>query len=243
MRHGPAYQRRLAKVPESLEAYIAALGKKTRQDLRRQERRLVNAAEDEVTFSVFSSPDEVESFLAAVEQVSRLTYQWNLLGIGIRQRESTTAMLKQAAHQGRLRGYTLRVKGEPIAFMIGYLDGGTYYSESIGYHPDWAKYSAGNVLHLYVMRDLSDLDRKVEWFDFMYGDNSNKARLSTDYHEEQNIYLIPKTLRWRLIVGALEAFNSLTDNVSSVLDRYGIKEKIRRAMRARAVQKPRQKEK
>lgn len=236
--HGPAYQRRRAKVAESLDAYLSGLGSKTRQDLRRQERRFVKQAENAVEVGICTDAASVEAFLAEVEQVSRLTYQWNLLGMGVRGGDAITAWLRGCADQGWLRGYVLKARGQPVAFMIGYLYAGTYYSESIGYDPAWHTFSVGNVLHLHVMQDLARLDPAVDWFDFMYGDNANKARLSTHSHAERNYYLIPDTVKWRVLVPALKTFDRATDTLTRVLDRYGVKEKIRKIMRQRAVRTP-----
>ena len=234
-KHGPAYHRRLAEIPESLDAYYATLGSKTRQDLRRQERRLLKQANDDIEVKIYAGPESISAFLEGVEQVSRLTYQWNLLGMGVKNNDAMREFLERVAELDCLRGYLLLAEGEPIAFMIGYLYSGTYYSETIGYHPKWAKWSAGNVLHIHVMSDLAQLEQEVKWFDFLYGDNSNKKRLSTVSHEEQNLYLVPRSLRWRVLLAALGSFDYLTDKLSHLLERYGLKEKIRRIMRARSI--------
>lgn len=234
MPHGPSYQRRLARVERTLDKYLAKIGPKTRADLRRQERRLAKQANDQVQCDIVGQPESIPQFLSDVETVSRRTYQWNLLGSGIKNTAETCEVLQAVAARGWFRGYVLRCQGAPAAFMIGYVYRDVYLSESIGYDPDWAEWSVGNVLHLHVMRDLGSLDGKVAWFDFLYGDNSNKERLSTDAHWEQNTYLIPRTLRWRLIVATLRAFDCTTDALSRLLERYQVKQKIRRALRRRS---------
>lgn len=234
MAHGPAYQRRRAAVKKTLDDYLSTLGPKTRQDLRRHERRLLKEANNQVRISVHTEAESVDGFLDAVERISRQTYQWNQLGIGIANKASTAELLRVSASNGWLRGYVLYAEEQPIAFMVGHLYRGSYLSDSIGYDPAWHRLSAGNVLHLYVMSDLAALGDKARWFDFMYGDNSNKERLSDDAHLEQNYYLIPKSLRWRALISALNGFNNTTNAVSTLLDRYGLKEKIRRALRRRS---------
>lgn len=233
---GPEYTRRLAKVAPTLDGYLAQLGAKTRQDLRRQERRLLKHTDDAVRVSVYHRPDAMEEFLDAVEHISRRTYQWHLLDMGIRKDAAMTGLLNSAAARGWLRGYVLYARDQPIAFMIGYLYRQAYLSESIGYDPEWSEWSVGNVLHLHVMRDLAQLGDGVEWFDFMYGDNANKARLGTHSRAEGNFYLIPDTLRWRGLVAALKGFNGLTRILSEGLERHGLKDRIRRILRRRATQ-------
>jgi hypothetical protein len=229
--HGERYDRRLAQVDKNLDLYLANLGSNTRSDLRRQERRLNKQTEDQVECLVFHTPESIDNFLKDVEIISSRTYQWNLLGMGVENNIVMRDLLKSAADQKWFRGYILRCKSEPVAFMIGYQYRDTYLSESIGYNPDWSEWSVGNVLHLNVMRDLSAIYPEIKWFDFMYGDNSNKKRLSTSFHPERNYYLIPKNFRWQLIVFSLLTFDSITALISKILDRYGLKQKIWRLLK------------
>jgi hypothetical protein len=235
--HGERYERRLAQVEENLDLYLANLGANTRSDLRRQERRLRKQAEEQVECIVFNTTESIDLFLKDVEIVSRRTYQWNLLGMGIKNNTAIRDLLKSAADRGWFRGYILRCKSEPVAFMVGYKYRDTYLSESIGYNPEWSEWSVGNVLHLYVMRDLSIIYPKIKWFDFLYGDNSNKKRLSTNSHSERNFYLIPKTFRWKIIVFSLFIFDYSTSLISCFLDRYGFKQKIWRILKRNKIDK------
>jgi len=232
MQHGPQYQRRLLRLPQNLDKYMSLLGSKTRQDLRRQERRLLKETGNDVRLGIYGDPESVSSFLDTVQTVSQRTYQWNQLGMGIQNRESTRVHLENVARKGWLRGYVLYARGAPVAYMVGYLYRSTYYSESIGYDPNWAEWSVGNVLHLHVVRDL--MERATEWFDFMYGDNSNKERLSSDSRTEGNFYLLPRTYGWTVYVSAHRAFDATTSSMNAVLDHFDIKGRIRRFLRRRA---------
>jgi hypothetical protein len=231
---GPVYQRRLAHVEKTLDDYLAKLGPVTRRSLRRQERRLQSEAGEDVTVSVHVDPESVPDFLAAAESVSRRTYQWNLLEMGIANDESRRELLRAAAEKRWLRGYVLRCRGEPVAFMFGYLYRGVYLATATGFDPDWGEWSAGNVLCLHIMRDLSKLDGDAEWFDFLYGDTPNKARLSTDARPERNYYLVPRTLRWRLLVTVWRAFDGCADSLNWVLNRLGFRDKVKRMLRSRS---------
>ncbi len=232
--HGPEYPRRLLRMSATLDDYLAGFGSKTRQDLRRQERRMQKEADDAIRVAVHTGGETVPAFLDAVEQVSRTTYQWRQLGMGVNNSGSMRQLLVCAAAHGWLRGYVLYCRDAPVAFMIGYLYRGVYLSERIGYDPAWADWSVGNVLHLHVMRDLCTLGERVVWFDFMYGDNSNKARLSTDAHAERNYYLVPRTVAWTLFVAILRAFERGVAQLDRLLQRGQIKARLQRALRRRA---------
>jgi CelD/BcsL family acetyltransferase involved in cellulose biosynthesis len=234
MPYGPEYKRRLAAIPGSLAEYLARLGSKTRQDLRRQERRLSEESAGDVTVTVHCSPDSVPEFLTSAEIVSRRTYQWNLLGMGVGNTQERRELLTLCAQNGWFRGYILRCRGIPVAFMVGYLYRSVYYSDSIGYDPKWAAWSVGNVLHLRVMRELAGLGGEVRWFDFLHGDNANKERLSTDARLERNFYLVPRTAGWTTLISALRLFDAVTARVAHVLDRLGVKTRLRKLLRARS---------
>mgnify|MGYP000846926492 FL=1 len=235
MPHGPAYERRMANVGSSLDAYLSELGAKTRADLRRHERMLHRHVDGAVELMIADATEHVVSLLDAVEAVSRRTYQWHLHGIGVTNSADTRSLLERAALRGWLRGYVLKCRGQPVAFMIGYLYNGVYLSESIGYDPEWAHWSVGNVLHLHVMRDLAALGGRARWFDFLYGDNSNKRRLATRSHWERNVYLVPDTLRWRCVVPMLRGFDRATERLVALAERYKIKTRIQRMLRRRSV--------
>lgn len=234
MPHGPEYARRLLRLPENLEAYLSGLGPKSRADLRRHERKLTKAAHEDVRVTVHTAPDSVADFVRHAAVVSKLTYQWHMHQLGIDDTPATVQRYTAIAAGGWLRCYLLFAQDTPIAFMVGYLFRGIYYSETIGYDPKWAEHSVGNVLHMHVVRDLTALTPKVQWFDFLYGDNSNKQRLSTDSRQERSFYLVPRTLRWTVVVSALRGFDAITGWINDALERHGVKDKLKRWLRRRA---------
>lgn len=231
---GPVYRRRLVDLPESLDSYLKTLGSNTRQDLRRQERRLLKQCADAVSCEVYVSTDDAERFLAIAAKLSSATYQHRLLDLGIRNDHATRMRLRALAEKGWFRGYILRCNDAPAAFMLGYLHEGTYYSADIGYDAKWAEWSVGNVLHLAVIRDLIALAPRPARFDFMYGDSANKERLSNSFRTERNLYLFPRSGRWVVLVGVLTVLNRLSESAGTGLERLGIKPRIRRFLRRRS---------
>jgi hypothetical protein len=223
--------RRKARVAASLDEYLGILGATARQDLRRNERKLLKHVNDNVECRVYSSVHEVEEFILRSSQISEKTYQTKAFGAGVRNDELTLTLLKSAAKLGIFRGYILFCDGSATAFMLGYAYDKTYYSEFIGYLPQWKDWGVGNTLHIYVMKDLARLGN-VTWFDFMYGDNPNKARLATDSNQEQNIIIFSRKgfNRWvGMIYGGsinLSAFGK------AKLERMGFAQRLRNRIRS-----------
>jgi hypothetical protein len=99
------------------------------------------------------SRDDVPEFLAVAQAVSRRTYQWTLLGLGLQDKAALTARLTLAADHGWMRCYILYCGDDAAAFMLGYLYRGVYYLGEMGYDPDWAKWSVGSFLQMEILRD------------------------------------------------------------------------------------------
>lgn len=227
--HGPAYQRRLIDLPATANDYFQQLGKKTRADLRRNERNLSREVGGQMELRLYTSAGSVGEFLELAEQISRKTYQWDL-GLGIRDTEARRLKLARIAHQQWLRSYILLCKGEPSAFMVGYTYRGTYYSSEIGFDPSKGRWSIGNVLHCYVVRDLIE-SRCVRFFDFMYGDNPNKSRLSNLSRLQRDFYLFPRSARGRAMASSMRMMDFVSRLARQSAARLGVEGRIRKVVR------------
>jgi hypothetical protein len=234
LKSGPEYGRRVIELGNTYDAYLQELGSKTRKSLRYQETQLRKNTKS-FTVRGFAAVAEVPEFLHGAQQISQKTYQWHLLGQGVRDNEPMRKRLLDAASHGWFRSYVLYCDDVPAAFMLGYLYKGNYECVEIGYDPAWAKFSVGNILHLEVVRDLTSPAVGARFFDFMYGDSPNKARLTNRTWPERNYYLIPRTLRMTAWTNLARGFNATTEGVGKILDRYDLKTKLRRLVRRSSV--------
>lgn len=230
--HGEIYQRRLIRRQDTFDAYVAGLGPKTRENIRRHHRRLAKAPGGKIILTKYSTVSEVRPFLDAAVGISRLTYQWNLYGSGLRN-PKLESRLEFAAKSGWLCCYLLFKQDQPIAFMMGCRYGVTYYSEEIGYDPKWRQYSVGNVLQLLVIKDLFESDENTYIFDFLFGDAPHKRMLSNFSRDEGNFYLFPNTVAG-LIRSTLIRLDNLMSSFNARLEKYQIKAKVRQFLRMRA---------
>ena len=236
IRHGKLYQRRLIRQPETFDAYMAALGRKTRENLRRRHRQLLTAADSAITLKRYTAPSEVRPFLDAAISVSRTTYQWHLHDSGLKDRNALEHRLNVAAVHDWLCCYALFDGDDPIAFMMGCRYGDTYYSQEIGYKPKWAGYSVGNVLHCLVVNDLIDNFKNIKYFDFLFGDNSHKRALSNETRIEGNFYAMPNTLRGLVAYGLIFLDNRISA-LSASLENSWLKTQVRKMLRQRAIRR------
>lgn len=230
--YGDVFSHHTIDLPETLDDYLKMLSKRTREGLRRQRRKLHKFADDDVVLEAITREDQVDAFVAAAVEVSKRTYQWRLLGLGIRDPERLAETMRALATLGWTRCFLLRVRGEPVAFMLGYVYEGTYYYIDVGFDPDWTKQSVGSVLHLDVLDAM--IADGARGFDFSTGTGDHKSRFGTLDRDEINLVLIPRNVRGTLLASTYRASAAGTRGVLAVLDRLHVKDALKRWARRKA---------
>jgi CelD/BcsL family acetyltransferase involved in cellulose biosynthesis len=233
----PRYDRCIARLPASFEAFMTALKKQTRQNLRNGRRKLEKHVAGTLRLEVCTRAEDVSSFVARAVAISRRTYQWNLLGLGLRDSAALERTLTAMARHGWTRCYLLECAGVATAFMIGYLYRGTYYYVDVGFDPEWESWSVGTVLHLDVMRDLIDGEAHAQAFDFSSGWGVHKSRFSNETRPEASYVLLPRTARNAFTVASYRAMEAATGTAERMVERLGLKGVAKRMLRRRATER------
>lgn len=235
--HGPVYNRRLIELPvgAQFEDYLRTLGSKTREDVRRTRRNFIVKAGGAVKTECYTEPEQAGELASAVAHVSRKTYQYHLLGLGLENTPEHVAHLRAMAADRWLRAYVVWIGDNPVAFGLGYRDGETYYGHQVGYDPEVSKLQPGIYLHTEAMADL--LVNGIRRFDFLAGDSLYKQRMSNKSREERHFYLIPRGWPGTAYARALMAVNFLSETIGRQLEKSGLKERIKRMVRAAAVKR------
>ncbi len=139
------------------------------------------------------------------------------------------------AAAGWLRAYVVRIGDNPVAFGLGYREGETYYGHHVGYDPEVSKLQPGIYLHTEAMADL--LANGVCRFDFLAGDSLYKQRMSNKSREERHFYLIRRGWPGTAYARALVTVNFLSETIGRRLEKSGLKERIKRMVRASAIKR------
>lgn len=235
--HGPVYQRRRILMGGSYDDYLQSLRGTTRRGFKRSRKKFLARAGDEFSVRRFASRDDVESFLRHATEISKKTYQWHLLGLGMRDTAGRMAKYTYAAANGWFRSYILFAKNQPIGFASGFLHDKTYYGHELGCDPEWRSSHAGVFLLTEIIQDLFADTAPVEIYDFLYGDDLLKSRLANTERTERHFYLFPRGFHGALMAYPLRAVNWLSSAASYVLRRLRLKDYLRRLMRARSVKR------
>lgn len=231
MQYGHEHLRRFIALPATFEDYLRQLGPKTRADLNRTCRKLREHVGGATVLKSYTEPATIDDFMRQASLVSQKTYQWHLLKRGLRDHTVFRKRLEEAARRGWLRAYILFCRDQPVAFMVGYLHRGRYYSTDIGYDPDWAIWSVGNALHCEVVRDLIEKVNTARLFDFM-GDRPTHQRLSNNISSrEAAFYLFPKSLQGSLLYYTFHITDGFSVCAARILDRLNLKLRLRKLIR------------
>lgn len=236
--YGPTYARRLIELPvgSQFDDYLQTLGtKKSQYNIRSMRKAFAAKANGPVSVIRYTKPEQASDLASAVAQVSRKTYQYHLLGLGLENTPRHIEQLTAAALGGWLRAYVLWIGEKPAAFALGYRDADTYYVHHLGYDPEVSKLQPGIYLHTEIMADL--LRDGIRRFDFLSGDSLYKQRMSNTSREERHYYLIPRGWPGGVRAGTLLMVNSMSEAMGRWLDKSGLKERIRRLVRTAAVQR------
>ncbi len=231
LQNGSLYRHRYAVVADSFEGYLKHLGGRTRADLRTNRKRFIAHVERNYRTRCFRSNADVPEFLADAMEVSKGTYQYQLLGSGLREREALERCYLGAARLGWFRSYVLYANEKPVAFQVGCVYRGRFHAQEIGYDPEWARHHVGIFLHTEIITDLAASNGEVTEFDFGNGDNLHKERLSTGSRLEGYFYLIPTGFKNGLLVRLMRATHKISSMLGAVLGRFGIRRKTRDLLR------------
>ncbi|MCH7814919.1 MAG: GNAT family N-acetyltransferase [Planctomycetes bacterium] len=244
------------RLTETFEAYLADMSPKTRSALRRKTRNLLGDVASEhpkvqepgeiarqaqpfTGLVRITGPDDVPWLVEHLTELSRKTYQYNLLGLGVRDPEQLAGDALAAARRGELRCYVLLVAGTALAFMYGtqraaVIDGSShgdvYDYIDVGHDPAWSDRSPGTVLQYLVIQDLCGHHRPA-LFDFGPGDAVHKARFGNESYLERDLYLFCPTARAVWARNAHRVCTRTSSVLGSMLRGLGLKTRIRRLVR------------
>jgi CelD/BcsL family acetyltransferase involved in cellulose biosynthesis len=89
-------------------------------------------------------------------------------------------------------------------------------------------------MHLAVMEDLLNHCRDIRTFDFLYGDDLLKRRLSNQSREERHFYLFPRHTRGIVSYGSLRVVNSISERLGGLFRAMKMSEQVKQWLRRRA---------
>lgn len=225
----------VVEIEGSFDDYLKRRSPKSRQNLKRSVKRFIERSPEALT--VATSPEDMVAFHREAVAISRQTYQTQLLGAGLPDSPAFLQSMQTKAARGEARGYLLRDQGQAIAFAWCAARGDTLVYEVIGYRPEHAEQSPGTVLLYLILEDLFALGR-YPLLDFGPGHAFYKESFATRFTDFADAYLLRANAAHHLRLALHWRVERFSEAVGAWLERWGVKKRIRLAMRAVAGWRP-----
>ena len=161
----------ILRLPESWDAYLAALSGKDRHELRRKMRKLENELPDVRVRSV-GAPAELDAALGEFLRLHRQSRTGKAKFMDERMERFFRAALATLAAAGWVRLWLLESAGAAVASFICTEYGGSVGLYNSGFDPAHSKLAPGIVLLGHVIREA--IERRIAIFDFLRGEEPYK---------------------------------------------------------------------
>jgi CelD/BcsL family acetyltransferase involved in cellulose biosynthesis len=173
-------------LPGTLEAYLERLGPSMRRNFHYERRRI--SKDFKAEFSVCSTPDDLESTLAAVEAVDRARRGAGSHYYRDSDRAFQRSVSRALCEMGLYRAFVLQLDGKPAAFVVGTLVRNSFRVPYTGYDPAVpGKYSLGKVMHFFAIEHC--IQHGCTEYDLTRGAESYKKWLGGQPHVNLNLRL------------------------------------------------------
>lgn len=107
-----------------------------------------------------------------------------------------------AATRGALRICILSLDGRPAAGIYGFLDSGVFHAAKTGLHPDFAQYSASNILFIETVRHLIEQEPTARLLHLYPDDYGYKHRYCATDHRCSTVIHTRRSVLGSLVGGA-----------------------------------------
>ena len=213
------------------KVYLDSFSKKSLSTLRRKIKKVDKSNSEERSLRVFKSKEDVSEFIEIAKAISKVSYQEVLLGTVFRTDQEWKEQLEGLADENRFRGYVLYVNDEAAAYNYCPVYGnGIILYDLSGYKPDFQKYSPGTVLQHHVIAQAFS-EPAFHYYDLCQGEGRHKEQFATGSIQCCYAYIFPFNFYNLALVGAHWLLESTSDQLVSVLDRIGIKDRIKTFIR------------
>lgn len=224
------YQHCYIDLRTSFETYQKKFSSKTRSTIARKLRKYAAHCGGEIRWRAFTRPEELTEFFRLARIVSKTTYQEKLLDAGIPETDEFKRQASNLAGQDHLRAYILFDGDRPVSYLYCPVEGDVLIYAYLGYDPDYMSMSVGTVLQWLAIEQLFG-ESRFRYFDFTEGQSEHKRLFATHQRRCANVFLLRRTVRNSMLVHCHHAMNGFSNWLGELLERLGIKARIRRLLR------------
>lgn len=214
----------------TFDEYLAGFSSKSRSTLQRKLRKFENAEGAAVDWSTYRTADDVETFLAAALPLSRTTYQHRLLDSGLPDSSEFAAHLRSLSSSRLFRGWILRFKGEPVAYICAMGTGKTLLYDYVGFDSAHGALSPGTVLQYLVLQQLHE-EGEIDHFDFTEGEGPHKEFFGTAHLVCADVLIGSDTWTMTFLFQAHRFWGIAMRTITGMVERLGLKKWLKKFLR------------
>lgn len=203
------YIRRYADLTLGYSAYLDRFSSKTRSTMLRKQRRFADGLPD---VRIYRTVEEMDEFDRLARPLAQRTYQERLLGAGL---SDDVERMRTLAADDAVRAFILFREGIPAAYLYLPSDNGTLIYAYLGYDPELASLSPGNVLQLSALEMLME-EGRFDRLDFTEGDGQHKAMFATAGVPCVDILLLRPTLSNLMAASSVTVFDGAVARLRGV---------------------------
>lgn len=224
------YQHCYIDLGQSFEDYKKKFSAKTKSTISRKIRKYADHCGGSVSWKTYKTPGEMQEFFRHARTVSKKTYQERLLDAGIPDSEDFIRQAELLAANQRVRAYILFDGERPVSYLYCPVHDGVLIYAYLGYDPGYARMSVGTVLQWLAVEQLFN-EGRFRYFDFTEGQSEHKRLFATHLRQCANIFFVKRTLRNTVLVYSHLFMECFSKWLGAMLDRLGLKTKIKRFLR------------
>ncbi len=221
----PQQARHRIELPATAEAYWGKFTSKTRGTYRRKVKQFGDCRLERIT-----EVEQVPEFLARANEISKHSWQSDLLGLRVQNNDAELQFFVTLATQRGLRAYLLWKDDAAVSFCIGTQHNGVFSYEEVAYDRRFADSSPGHVMVIQMLDDLL-AHRPPRVFDFGFGDAEYKRQFGTSVTQSGNVWLLPPGLKSKLLIGCWKGRSWLARSARAALAMTGLRQRIRQLTR------------
>jgi hypothetical protein len=220
-------------LPESEPTFQQSLSAKVRKNQKWQAKKFVSEQSGNVSVKCITGVADLWLAVKDIEEIAAKGYQRGLR-VGFVDDNAMRNRLLFEAERGWLRAYLLYASGRPCAYWVGTVYRQVFYSDYMGYDPQFAKYSPGMFLIMRVVESFCGCNnRGIREINFGHGDAQYKELLGNCEWQESSVYLFPPNARG-MYLAALRGVTAVIDSgIRKALSKTGLAAKIKKLWRQR----------
>jgi hypothetical protein len=215
-------------LPRSVDQLNSELSGSERKRFRQIAKKLEKDFPKQVLLDHFENLDTLTRTLETVEGIAKKTWQRRFTG-AFNTEGPLVDFFRTEAEKGYLRIYTLHLDGTPCAFWVGAVYQGTFFSDFLGYDPQYSRYSLGMFMLSRVMEEFAATG--IREIDFGFTDDEYKRRFGNLTWQEASIFIFAPSLRGLKLSAMKATATMLHEPLRALLDRVNLMQRAKRIWR------------